>query len=132
MRYRIRTVAGGGFAVPIGGSVTTFEIEDIAGHQSRYYTLFGVEFGFGVRAGTAGPSSWTEFAANCGLEDFHGYVTLTHASAVAGVGVGGISMYFAGGPASGVRINGIGWSTGVDLSAGATHGWMRPPLMLVP
>jgi hypothetical protein len=124
-RFRIRTVAGGGFAIPVGASITTFQIEDVISHDKRYYTLTCADFGFGTKAGGAGPSQWTVFTVNCSLEDFHGYVTLTSAVAAAGVGGSGLSMYFVTGPASGVRINGIGFGVGLGLSASATHGWMK-------
>jgi hypothetical protein len=124
-RYRIRTIAGGGLSVFVGGSATTFEVEDTDARQSVYYTLAGVDFGFGFKGGAQGPSSWTEFSSDKDLRDFHGYVTLVSASAAVGAGGGGFRMSFVNGPAAGLTINGIGWGTGLGASFTGTHGWMK-------
>jgi hypothetical protein len=124
-QYRIRTVAGGAFSVGVGGSVTTFEIEDLVSRQRAFYTLAGIDFSLGFRAGSQGPSSWTTFVSNAGLKDFHGYVTLTSLAAVAGVGAGAFRMSFVTGPSKGLMIPGIGWSTGLGAGLTGTHGWMK-------
>jgi hypothetical protein len=125
-RYRIRTIAGGGLAVFVGASATTFEVEDIDLKQSVYYTLAGVDFGFGFKAGGAqGPSSWTAFSSSRDLRDFHGYVTLVSVSVAVGGGGGAFTMSFVNGPAAGLTINGIGWGTGLGASLTGTHGWMK-------
>ncbi|HYW48237.1 MAG TPA: hypothetical protein VE959_35565 [Bryobacteraceae bacterium] len=124
-RYRIRTIAGGGISAGVGGSVTTFEVQDIDAKQSVYYTLVGADFGFGFKGAGSGPSSWTEFSSPRGLKDFHGYVTVISVSAAAGVGGGASQINYVTGPAAGLTINGAGWGTGLNASFGATHGWMK-------
>ncbi len=125
-KYQIRTIAAGGLSVFVGGSATTFEIQEIDTGASAYYTLFGADFGVGFKAGGAqGVSSWTAFQSNASIKDFHGYVIVKAASANLVVGVGGMDMDFITGPAAGLKINGVGWSTGLGASINATHGWMK-------
>ncbi len=123
--FEIRTIAGGGVSVAVGASVVTFEVRPRGTEGRAIYTLWGVDFGFGAKGGAQGPSSWTQFSARCGLDGFHGYVTVLAAAAAAGVGIGGMTLDFVTGPAAGTRVTGIGWNTGLALGAAATHGWMR-------
>jgi hypothetical protein len=126
-QYRIRTLAAGGVSVFVGGSATTFEVEDVDTSESVFYTLVGIDFGFSFKApgGGQGPSSWTSFSCDRGLHDFHGYVTLASAGGAAIVGGGAFRMSFVSGPAAGVTIQGIGWITGAGAAITGTHGWMK-------
>jgi len=124
-RYRIRTIVGGGLAVGVGGSVTTFELQDLGTLQRAFYTLTGLDVGFGFKGGGQGPSSWTEFSSDRRLQDFHGRVQMISASFVAVGGGGAFSMEFKSGPAMGEIIPGIGWATGLGASLTGTIGLMK-------
>jgi peptidoglycan hydrolase-like protein with peptidoglycan-binding domain len=125
--YQIRTLAGGGASWFVGGSATTFEIEELDTKQSALYTLGGVDFGFSFKspAGGQGPSSWTAFTSDKDLHDFHGYVTLTSVGAAAIGGGGVFRMSFVSGPSAGLTIQGAGWITGLGAAITGTHGWMK-------
>ncbi len=118
-------MAGGGLSFFVGGSVVTFEVEELTSRTQAYYTLMGADFGVGYKvAPLQGPSSWTGFEARCGLRDFHGYAILKSGSVAVGAGVGIMVLDFITGPAAGLQISGVGWLTGVGASAIATHGYM--------
>lgn len=128
--YRIRTVVGGSVAFFVGGSVITFEIEDVSTGNREYYTLFGADFGFSLpwklfnNAASHLTSGWTDFTANVGIKDFHGYVIVKSASLKAGIGGEGMVLDFITGPAAGTQVSGIGWGTGISAGVTATHGYM--------
>jgi hypothetical protein len=110
--------------LPVGGSVTTFEIERIGSGGHAFYTLAGFDCAFGLKAAMQGPSDWTTFYSDRSINDFHGYVVVKAASLTLGIGCGGMDLTFVTGPAAGLKINGLGWSTGMNLGVGATHGMM--------
>ncbi len=126
--FKIRTIAGGGGSVIVGGEVTTFEVEDVRSHSRKMYTYVGGGFGIGARSGGSGPSTWTEFKTrknSLSERSFQGWVAVTSGGSAVGVGAAFINLEWLTGEANGEAARGIGVTTGLGIGIQGNWGYMK-------
>ena len=123
-QFKVRVFLGVDAGEGLGGGVITVEIQDPDGH-SAYYTLFGGGVTGGAPFGVDGPSDWTEFTTTQPMDahGFGGWGGLGSAGGAIGFGGAASRVYFRCGDLPTQVADGIGWTSGMNLSASWYHGW---------
>ena len=130
-RFQIHVLFGLGFGEVLSVAHTAYEIQNIPGGESRSYEVNAIDLGISpFPVAISGPSSWSEFVADCYVNEFVGDVYVKSAQVAAGAGYGAAEIGWMSGPAEGTVCYGRGWLTaiapGVTLSRGYMTGGLTP------
>jgi hypothetical protein len=133
-RFQMRVVFGFGFGEVLGASYMAYQIQNIPGGETRSYEVDSVELGASpIPVAVSGPSSWSEFSADCYVNEFVGNIWVAGVQvADSGMGYGVARISWMDGPAEGTVCLSKGWLTGIAPGASVARGYMTGGLTPLP